>query len=124
MPELPEVETARLLLHDHALGRRIVDVDDADTFVCRPHAPGEIRSALLGRTLTAARRRGKSLWCETSGRRGGTTPGPDLGLHLGMAGRILVDRVGVRGSCGTWRGSIPSWSPPTSTGCGCCWASS
>ena len=67
MPELPEVETARRLIADEALHRRIADVDDSDTFVCRPHAPGELRAALTGRTLTAARRRGKTMWCETSG---------------------------------------------------------
>jgi formamidopyrimidine-DNA glycosylase len=66
MPELPEVETARRLIADEALGRRITDVDDSDTFVCRPHSPGELRAALTGRTLTAARRRGKTIWCETS----------------------------------------------------------
>src|SRR5918997_4711551 len=84
MPELPEAERARQVL-ERALGRRIVAVDDADTYVCRPHAPGEIAAALTGRTLTAALRRGKFLWCETS------DGGPDLGLHLGMAGRIVVD---------------------------------
>jgi len=34
--------------------------------------------------LTAARRRGKAMWCETS------EEGPDLGIHLGMGGRIVV----------------------------------
>jgi formamidopyrimidine-DNA glycosylase len=84
MPELPEVETARRLIAEEALDRRIVDVDDTDTFVCRPHSPGEIRGALTGRTLIAARRRGKAMWCETS------DDGPDLGIHLGMGGRIVV----------------------------------
>jgi formamidopyrimidine-DNA glycosylase len=84
MPELPEVETARRLIADEALGRRITYVDDSDTFVCRPHSPGELRAALTGRTLTAARRRGKTMWCETS------EDGPDLGIHLGMGGRIVV----------------------------------
>jgi formamidopyrimidine-DNA glycosylase len=84
MPELPEVETARRLIAERALGRRIAAVDDADTFVCRPHSPGELRQALTGRMLTAARRRGKLIWCETS------EDGPDLGIHLGMGGRIVV----------------------------------
>jgi formamidopyrimidine-DNA glycosylase len=91
VPELPEVETARRLIADVALGRRIVAVDDTDTFVCRPHSPGELRAALVGRSLVAAHRRGKTMWCETSGLDGsGGPPGPDLGIHLGMSGRIVV----------------------------------
>ena len=90
MPELPEVETARSLIADEALNRLIVDVDDHDPFVCRPHSPGELRDALVGRTLTAAHRRGKTMWLETSGVNGSPVPGPDLGIHLGMGGRIVV----------------------------------
>jgi formamidopyrimidine-DNA glycosylase len=90
VPELPEVETARRLIADRALHRRIVGVDDADTYVCRPHSPGQLRDALTGRMLTAAHRRGKTMWSETSGVGGSDTPGPDLGIHLGMGGRILV----------------------------------
>jgi formamidopyrimidine-DNA glycosylase len=86
VPELPEVERARALIAARGLGRRIAAVDDRDAFVCRPHAPGEIAAALVGRELSAARRRGKSMWVETDG-----GEGPVLGLHLGMAGRILVD---------------------------------
>ena len=90
MPELPEVETARRLIADLGLGRLITGVDDADTFVCRPHSPGELREALTGRTLTAAHRRGKTMWCETSSVGSSAGPGPDLGIHLGMSGRIVV----------------------------------
>lgn len=90
MPELPEVETARSLIADRALHRRIVGVDDADSFVCRPHSPGQLRDALIGRVLTEARRRGKTMWCETSGVGRSRKAGPDLGIHLGMGGRILV----------------------------------
>jgi formamidopyrimidine-DNA glycosylase len=82
MPELPEAERARLQI-DRALGREIVAVDDRDTYVCRPHAPGEIAAALTGVTLVSSHRRGKFLWVETTG--------PVLGLHLGMAGRITID---------------------------------
>jgi formamidopyrimidine-DNA glycosylase len=84
MPELPEVERARALIAERALGREVVAVDDSDTYVCRPHAPGEIADALTGRRLVSAHRQGKSMWVETDG-------GPTLGLHLGMAGRIVVD---------------------------------
>jgi formamidopyrimidine-DNA glycosylase len=83
MPELPEAERARQTL-ESALGRRIVDVDDRDSYVCRPHVPGELAAALTGHTLASAHRRGKFMWLETE-------DGPALGLHLGMAGRIVVD---------------------------------
>jgi formamidopyrimidine-DNA glycosylase len=83
MPELPEAERARQTL-ESALGRRIVGVDDHDTYVCRPHSPGELAAALTGHTLATAHRRGKFMWLETD-------DGPALGLHLGMAGRIVVD---------------------------------
>ncbi|MDT0352273.1 DNA-formamidopyrimidine glycosylase family protein [Pseudonocardia charpentierae] len=65
MPELPEVESARATIERAALDRTIADVDDHDTWECRPHAPGDIRAALVGRRLTAAYRQGKALWCET-----------------------------------------------------------
>jgi formamidopyrimidine-DNA glycosylase len=83
MPELPEAERARRAI-ERMLGRRIVAVEDSDTYVSRPHAPGEIADALVGRRLMVAHRRGKFLWVETD-------DGPDLGLHLGMAGRIAID---------------------------------
>ena len=95
MPELPEVETARAAIERAGLRRRITDVDDSDTYVCRPHAPGEIRAALIGRTLTGAFRRGKTMWCETSGVGRSRTPGPVLGLHLGMSGHILITSPGA-----------------------------
>jgi len=84
MPELPEVERARALIERRALGRRIAWVDDSDAYVCRPHPRGEIAGALTGARLTEAHRRGKTMWVATD-------TGPVLGLHLGMAGRILVD---------------------------------
>jgi formamidopyrimidine-DNA glycosylase len=83
MPELPEVERARQTL-DAAVGRRIRSVDDRDSYVCRPHSPGEIASALIGHRFATTHRRGKFLWLETE-------DGPTLGLHLGMAGRIVFD---------------------------------
>jgi formamidopyrimidine-DNA glycosylase len=95
VPELPEVESARSVIERAALGRTVTGVDDADTYVCRPHTPGQLRDALVGRRLTAAHRRGKSMWCDTSPLGRGSTgpagaPGPTLGIHLGMAGKIVV----------------------------------
>jgi formamidopyrimidine-DNA glycosylase len=83
MPELPEAERARREI-ERVLRRAIVAVDDADVYVCRPHSPGEMAAALVGKRLTSVHRRGKFIWARTDG-------GPDLGLHLGMAGRIVVD---------------------------------
>ena len=104
MPELPEVERARAAIEAAGLHRRIDDVDDTDTFVCRPHAPGEIRAALLGRELSAVHRRGKTMWCDLSAdgssrerssapgssREGSVPDNPTLGIHLGMSGRIVI----------------------------------
>ena len=90
MPELPEVESARAVIEREALGREIVDVDDSDSYVSRPHRPGEIRAALLGRRLTAAHRRGKSMWFDTSGTERSAAAGPALGIHLGMSGKIVI----------------------------------
>jgi formamidopyrimidine-DNA glycosylase len=83
MPELPEAERARMTLEE-VLGREVASVDDSDTYVCRPHAPGEIAAALQGHTFTGTGRRGKFLWLETG-------DGPTLGLHLGMTGAIVLD---------------------------------
>jgi formamidopyrimidine-DNA glycosylase len=85
MPELPEAERARQTL-EQVLGRTVADVDDRDPYVCRPHQPGEIADALRGQTLHSAHRRGKFLWVDTD-------DGPTLGLHLGMAGQIVVDAM-------------------------------
>ena len=68
MPELPEAERARQQI-ERALGREIVAVDDADTYVCRPHAPGEIAAALR-RAAADARRTGAA---SSSGSRPTTT---------------------------------------------------
>lgn len=104
VPELPEVESARAVLAGGALDRRIVDIDDHDDWVTRPHAPGELRAALLGRTFTSAHRRGKSMWLSTSDS-GPGHGGPDLGMHLGMSGIVVVagpaassDTAGAPGS--------------------------
>ena len=99
MPELPEVESARAVIEHAALGREIVDVDDSDTYECRPHQPGEIRAALLGRRLTAVHRQGKSMWLETSGTGSSGTGSSGTGsparqagtrAHLGMSGKIVI----------------------------------
>ena len=84
------MEKARALVERGAVGRVIESVDDSDSYVCRPHSPGELNDALAGRTVTGTGRIGKSFWIETDG-----GEGPDLGLHLGMAGRIIVAGEGA-----------------------------
>ena len=116
MPELPEVETARSLIADQALNRRIVAMDDSDTYVTRPHTPGQLRDALVGRSLTAARRRGKSIWIETSALDGTTTPGPDLGIHLGMSGSIVI--TAPDGEAAQAGEPQPAWRGPVGPGPG------
>lgn len=69
---------------ESVLGERVAAVDDSDSYVCRPHAPGEIAAALVGHAFVSAHRRGKFLWLATE-------DGPTLGLHLGMAGAIALD---------------------------------
>jgi formamidopyrimidine-DNA glycosylase len=86
MPELPEVESARAVIERSGLRRLITDVDDSDTYVCRPHVPGEIRHALLGAELTTAMRQGKSMWCQV----GPSSEAVTLGIHLGMSGKIVI----------------------------------
>ncbi len=74
------------MIERNGLRRLIADVDDSDTYVCRPHAPGEIRHALLGTELISAMRQGKSMWCQT-----GLSPeAVTLGIHLGMSGKIVI----------------------------------
>jgi len=86
VPELPEAEKARLRLEKLCVGLRIAEVEDSDTWVCRPHAPGELDAALRGSIVTAARRHGKFLWLETDN-------GHELGLHLGMGGSIQSNQT-------------------------------
>jgi len=86
VPELPEVESARAVIERSGLCRRIVDVDDSDSYVCRPHLPGEIRHALLDSELTTAMRSGKSMWCQV----GPAAEKLTLGIHLGMSGKIVI----------------------------------
>ncbi|MCX6393189.1 MAG: formamidopyrimidine-DNA glycosylase, partial [Actinobacteria bacterium] len=52
MPELPEAEKARRTLERLCVGLRIAAVEDSDTWVCRPHAAGELDEALRGSIVT------------------------------------------------------------------------
>jgi formamidopyrimidine-DNA glycosylase len=85
VPELPEVEAYRTLA-EKALRRTIAEVHAPDDWILkRGLTPEEVVAALPGHRLVAARRIGKQLLLDTDG-------GPVLGLHFGMAGRLVVDR--------------------------------
>ena len=86
MPEILEVEAARKVLDDHAVGREIVKVYAPDAwFLKRGTTAAALRHALVGNAFTAARRRGKQIVLDTR------EPDARIGVHLGMSGRVLVD---------------------------------
>jgi formamidopyrimidine-DNA glycosylase len=86
LPEGIEVEQARRLIEQRALGREIAEVDAPDAwYLKRGAAAPALKAALSGHSLTAARRRGKLLLLDTD------HAGPTLALHLGMSGRVLID---------------------------------
>ena len=118
MPELPEVEVVRRGLADHVVDRTIARVEVAHPRAVRRHIEGadDFAAHLTGRTITAARRRGKYLWleldCDRSGHDASTShsvrggrPAPDPEVcdlsvhdavlaHLGMSGQMLVAAAG------------------------------
>ncbi len=89
MPELPEVEAYRRLA-ERAVGRTVAEVGAPDAWYVKGRTgPGELRGALVGREVVAARRTGKLLLLDTRA-------GPTLGLRFGMTGRLVMDgRPGV-----------------------------
>ncbi len=84
VPEILEVELYRVLA-EQALGRSIAQVWMVDSRYGRGGTtPQRLRAALVGRSFTAARRRGKLMLLDTS-------EGPTLGLRFGMTGGLVVD---------------------------------
>lgn len=82
MPELIEVETYRCHA-ESAVGRTVVGLDAPDDWYLKGTAEPELRAALVGRRVEAARRRGKLLVLDLD-------DGTRLGLRFGMTGRLLV----------------------------------
>jgi formamidopyrimidine-DNA glycosylase len=88
VPELPEVETVRHGLEKHVVGRTVETVRVLHPRAVRrqPGGADEFETALAGRGLDRARRRGKYLWLSV---------GEDALLaHLGMSGQLLVGEPG------------------------------
>ena len=91
MPELPEVETVRAGIADHSLSRPVRSVRVVDARSLRRHLPGpaHFETALTGRALRGAYRRGKYLWLTLS-EADGALANEALVVHLGMSGQLLV----------------------------------
>jgi len=113
VPELPEVETVRRGLERHVVGRTVEDVRVLHPRAVRRHlaGPDEFCSALAGRELDGARRRGKYLWMSV---------GEDALLaHLGIK-RALLDQSMISGigniyaDEALWRAGL-HWARPTET---------
>jgi formamidopyrimidine-DNA glycosylase len=90
LPELPEVEVVRRGVAEHAVGRTVSAVEVLHPRAVRrqPGGAAELADRLVGRTLTAARRRGKFLWIDLAAPDG--TPDGAVLAHLGMSGQLLV----------------------------------
>lgn len=91
MPELPEVEVVRSGLERHLIGQEISSVSVLHPRVIRKHLAGsrDFESQLVGRIISAVRRRGKYLWFEFVDAEG-LTDDQVLIAHLGMSGQFLL----------------------------------
>ncbi|MCO5971047.1 bifunctional DNA-formamidopyrimidine glycosylase/DNA-(apurinic or apyrimidinic site) lyase [Actinoallomurus soli] len=86
MPELPEVEVVRRGVERWVVGRTVRTAEVLHPRSARRHTegPADLAARMTGRTIAAARRRGKYLWLPV---------GDDEALlaHLGMSGQLIVD---------------------------------
>lgn len=81
MPELPEVETIRLKLEPHLVGRRFDRVEINDSRLVRPFEPQAVAAELEGERVSALERRGKYLIVQFES-------GRALLIHLRMTGSL------------------------------------
>ncbi len=90
MPELPEVETVRDGLERHVVGRTVESVTVLHPRPVRRdvRGPAGFATALTGRRIVGARRRGKYLWLPLDS-------GDALLGHLGMSGQLVVQPPGA-----------------------------
>ncbi|KAJ4763296.1 Formamidopyrimidine-DNA glycosylase [Rhynchospora pubera] len=87
MPESPEVEVARRALEENCVGKRIVKCTvDEDPKVIDGVSASDLQSALLGKTIVSALRKGKNLWLRLD-----FPPFPTF--QFGMAGAIYIKGI-------------------------------
>ncbi len=90
MPELPEVETIRLALEPHVVGRTFERVEILDPRLVRPFEPLAVAAELEGERVAALERRGKYLLLRFES-------GRVLLIHLRMTGSLRHARDGQLG---------------------------
>ncbi|WVW82031.1 formamidopyrimidine-DNA glycosylase [Kwoniella bestiolae CBS 10118] len=107
MPELPEVERARKLIHETCKGYKIKSVDSVEDKIVYTGGDdhGAFAKEISGRTITGCERKGKTFWMTLSGK--GRFPV----MHFGMTGMIQL-----KGQEPTWyrrkpRESSKTWPP-------------
>jgi formamidopyrimidine-DNA glycosylase len=88
MPELPEVETIRLKLEPHLVGRTFAQVEISDPRLVRPFEPIEVAVELEGERVSALERRGKYLIIRFES-------GRVLLIHLRMTGSLRTAANGL-----------------------------
>ncbi len=86
MPELPEVEVTRRLIHDLLVGRRISAVRTTRPSYLFLTPPATLRRRLVGRRVEGIERRGKYLLARLDDQ-------CVLMIHLGMTGQLFADNV-------------------------------
>ncbi|KAK2371605.1 MUTM protein-1 [Trifolium repens] len=89
MPELPEVEAARKAVEDNCIGKKItkcIVADDSKVIDGVSHS--DFEASVIGKTIVAARRKGKNMWLQLD-----SPPFPSF--QFGMAGAIYIKGVAV-----------------------------
>ena len=102
VPELPDVEGFRRLLHRHVVGQEVTAVEVRDPGVVRARSGQDFVRQLEGRRFSEPERRGKWLLARMDG--------PTVLFHFGMTGSLVweppdgeslrFDRVVIRGGRG------------------------
>lgn len=97
MPELPEVEVVRAGLAPAVTGATVLGVTVLDERALTRHDEGgaQFESALTGRVIRSAARRGKFLWLPLEGADRAVPPTEAVVGHLGMSGQLLLRAPGA-----------------------------
>jgi formamidopyrimidine-DNA glycosylase len=99
MPELPEVETIRVGLEPHLVGRTFDEVEIDDPRLTRPFDRREVAAELVGERVRSLDRRGKYLVVRFES-------GRVLLIHLRMTGSLLLQRDETDGAADPYRRAV------------------